>query len=194
METLYQSPHDIGMAELKRDVVFRKIPPEQYDELISFAWGKGEKAARDYTEKLGTSIPSEMAKKLGIHVAWKNWTPGKSNVRVYSEYEDNSETITLYENIIRSGIKKAVEHGYDRIKTFSAAKELFIAHEIYHQLECRHLGLASKERKVVTLKIGPLQRTSGLRSLCEIGAHAFSKTLMEDNHDYEELEAAAEDR
>ena len=62
METLYQSPHDIGMAELKRDVVFRKIPPEQYDELISFAWGKGEKAARDYTEKLGTSIPSEMAK------------------------------------------------------------------------------------------------------------------------------------
>ena len=184
MEMLYNSPRDISMMELKRDSVFRKISPDRYDELIAFAWERGETTAIKYMNKLLTSMPSEMIGKLHIHVLIKQWEKGGSNIRFYSEYADKSATITLYENSIAEAVNRAISHGKNQIISLTAAKEIFLAHELYHHIECRDIGLASKEHQVYMIKWGPFKLTSGIRSLCEIGAHAFSKFLLEKNEYY----------
>lgn len=184
MEILYKNPHDIGMMELKRDSVFRKIAPDRYDELIAFAWRRGETAAIKYMEKLATSIPSVMAAKLNIKVIGSKWEKGGGNILFYSEYADKTATITLYENSIAGAMESAVSRGYTQVTSLAAAKEIFLAHELYHYIECRDIDLGSRERKVVMLKLGPFKLTSGIRALCEIGAHAFAKFLLEKNNYY----------
>jgi len=187
MEILYKSPRDISMMELKRDSVFKKIAPDRYDELIAFAWERGETNAIKYMDKLSTSIPSEMINKLHINVILKKWEKGASNIQFYSEYADKPTTITLYENSIAEALGNAISHGNNQVTSVVAAKEIFLAHELYHHIECRDIGLASKERKVFMLKWGPFKLTSGIRALCEIGAHAFSKFLLEKNNYYRNI-------
>lgn len=188
MEILYKKPREISMMELKRDSVFRKIASDRYDELIAFAWERGEISAIKYIEKLSTTIPSEMIAKLNITIMCKNWEKGKSKIQFYSEYADKPTTITLYENSIGEAIESAMSHGYNQITSLMAAKEVFLSHELYHYIECRDIGLASKEHKVVMLKAGPFQLTSGIRALCEIGAHAFSKFLLKKNNYYRDIQ------
>lgn len=192
MEILFHSEEEIGMFELKRDAIFSRIPPERYEELISFGWHTGEAAAQEFIKKTGTSIPSEMASRLNLQVKSENWDSGQSNVRVYSEYEDKIGRITLHPNVISAGMKAAESHGFDQVKTYAAARELFLAHEIFHYLECRELGLTFQKKKIVTFRLGPVKITSGMRALSEIAAHAFTKTLYELNHGYPELQSDKE--
>lgn len=194
MENLFKSKWELGMSELKRDVVFNKIPPERYDELISLAWQIGEGAAREYTRKTGTSIPSEMTKRLKIKTRSENWVQGRGNVRVYSEYEDKFSLITLHPNVISAGIKKAKTHGFNQIQSYAAARELFLAHEIFHYLECRELGLTSQKAEISTFQLGPVKMKSGIRALCEIAAHAFTRTLYDVNSGYPNLQDKESDQ
>lgn len=184
MEIIFKSPYDIGMMELKRDSVFRKIKPDSYNDLIDFSWERGKSTAMKYMDKLSTSVPSEMITKLNITVAIKMWEIGKSAILFYSEYADKPPTITLYENSIAHGLENAIAHGYKQILSLDAAKEIFLAHELYHHIECRDIGLASKEHKVIMAKLGPFKLTSGIRALCEIGAHSFARFLLETNQHY----------
>lgn len=194
MEILFKDKNELGMSELKRDAVFSRIPPERYDEMISFSWQTGESAARDYTKKTGSSIPSEMAKRMKLKIKSENWEQGHGNVRVYSEYEDKFNLITLHPNVISAGIQKARSHGLNQVKSYAAARELFIAHEIFHHLECRKLGLTSRKMEITTFQFGPVKIKSGIRALCEIAAHAFTRTLYDMNNGYPNLQNKESDR
>lgn len=194
MEILFRSKMEIGMFELKRDVVFNKIPSEMYDELINFGWQTGEDAAYEYSQKTGTSVPSKMTDKLNINVKNEDWQKGKSNVKVYSEYEDKPNLITLHPNVISEAIEKAKSNGFNQIQNYDAAKEIFLGHEIFHYLECKKIGLTSKKRIVTTLKLGPIKITSGIRALCEIAAHSFTKTLYYMNNGYSDLQNKESDK
>lgn len=166
------------MSELKRDVVFGRIPSERYQELIDFGWETGESAARSLAARLKTTLPSEMAQKLNLSILSEDWEEGRSSVKVYSEYEDRFGRITLHPNIIREGLERLNKKGFCFVENYEAARELFLAHEIFHFMECRELGLTSRKKEIVTLKIGRLKICSGVRALGEIAAHAFTRVLI----------------
>lgn len=187
MVSLFKDRNEMGMSELKRDAVFSRIPPDLYGELIDFGWHIGESTAKVYVQKLGTTVPSQMAKKFNLSVKSEDWEPGRSNVKIYSEYDDKLLQILLHPNIIKVGIEKAKASGVDQVQNYAVARELFLAHEIFHHLECREIGLTSKKRQIVTFQIGPFSLKSGLRSLCEIAAHAFTRTLYDMNEGYPHL-------
>lgn len=53
-----------------------------------------------------------------------------------------------------------------------------LAHEIFHFLEMRDNTLFTRTETVETLRIGPVRRTSGIRSLGEIAAMQFAQTIL----------------
>ena len=178
MEHFFKDTYELGMWELRSDTLFDKIPKEQYKELIDFAWQIGIETAKSYTEVLKTSIPSEMVKKLGLKVVEVDKKFGIPEYRIYSEYYSNLKKIVLYSTVIDEAFQKIDEKYKESILDYSMMKELFLAHEIYHHLECHNIGLTSKKKKITTFQLGPIKITSGIRALCEIGAHSFTKTLI----------------
>lgn len=168
----------LGMWELKNDILFNKVPQDKYDEFIDFAWNTGCEAAKDCRNKYGSISPDELAVELGLSVVEIDRGLATPDYRVFSEYYSNLKRIVIFGDTIKDEFAKLVETGITDIKDYLKMRELFVAHEIFHHLECHVIGLTSKKKKIVTLEIGPFQITSGVKALCEIGAHGFTKTLL----------------
>lgn len=177
MEAFFGDPYELGMQELRHDLLFHKIPPEQYGEFIDCAWQAGRDAAETYSRRLGSDMPSEMASKLGLTVEEMGKDQCKG-YRAYSEYYSNPKKIILYMPMIEEAYQHLSEEQKAFIPDFSKMKELFLAHEIFHHLECHEIGLTSRKKKVETLHLGPVRLTSGIKALSEIGAHSFTRNLL----------------
>lgn len=178
MECFFKDKYELGMYELKNDIVFDKIPKDKYEEYIDFAYERGRKTGEEFVKKLGTNIPSEMAEKLGLLIEEKNMGMRAEEYRVFSEYYSKMNKIFLYKDSIQKEFNKLKEKGLTDLEDYKKIREIFIAHEIYHHLECHEIGLTSREKKVVVFKMGPIKITSGVRSLCEVGAHSFTKYMI----------------
>ena len=64
--------------------------------------------------------------------------------------------------------------------TEQRAEELILAHEFYHFLEETKIGKTSERYKLPILSLGPIKiGSTGVRSLCEIGAYGFAKTYWD---------------
>lgn len=178
MEYFSCDKYTLGLRELKNDLIYSKIPSDLYKELIDFAWETGCKKAKDCIIESNTTVPTDIVKKLNITVIDMDNSFAAVEYRILSEYYSNSRKIVLYKNAIMNEILKWEDKVFFECKDYSIIREIFIAHEIFHHLECYEIGLTSKKKKIRTLKIGPLEITSGIRALSEIGAHGFTKTLL----------------
>lgn len=168
-------PDHIGSREeLKRDLLYHKIPPKDINEISNMAWDTGVNAAKNLISEYGTEISmEEIAKANGLIVERKNKDNIAGNVRYFSEYYSGQNKIILYTD----SIKKWADSNN---MVYIEAEELILSHEFYHFLECTKLGLTSKKYTVPTIKIGSLNiGKSGIRALSEIGAHGFSRTIYE---------------
>jgi hypothetical protein len=178
MEHFFYDKYELGMWELKHDVLFNKIPSERYHEFIEFAWNIGYKTAQEYMNKYETRVPTELAGKLQLTLLELDNGYLSPEYWIFSEYMSNMKRIVLYKNTIVAEVKKLKSQGINEFDDYTKIRELFIAHEIYHHIECHDQGLTSRKKKLVTFKLGPFAMTSGIRALCEIGAHSFTKTVM----------------
>ena len=179
MEHFFMEQHDLGLWELKHDILFEKIPRNDYDELIEFAWKTGFETAQKYSEKWLTASPLVLADRLNLTVLeLKDGGYISEHYRVFSEYFSNMYRVVLYQNTIKAEIPKLISIGHADFADYEILKGLFVAHEIFHHIECHEQGLTSARKKIVTFKCGPVVIKSGIRALCEIGAHSFTRTLM----------------
>jgi len=178
LKHFFLDKNELGMWELRNDAVFDRIPQDRYIELIDFAWNIGREAAEECRDRYQTNIPAELAKKLGLSLLELQSGSSFSEYRVFSEYYSNLKRIVIYNKTIMEEYNKLVSDGFTELKDFIAMRELFITHEIFHHLECHVIGLTSRKKKITTFQIGPFKISSGVRAMCEIGAHSFTKTLL----------------
>lgn len=178
MEHFFNDKYELGMWELKSDVVFDRIPKEKYEEFIDFAWETGNKTAIEYKNILNTQLPSDMAKKLDLVIEESDKNFDLPEYRVFSEYYSNLKKVIIYKRSITDEFENISKKNIFKIDDYSKMREFFIAHEIYHHLECHYIGLTSKKKKITTFKFGPIKITSGIRALSEVGAHSFTKTML----------------
>jgi hypothetical protein len=175
MDHFFYNKYQLGLWELQHDLLFRKIRPDNYNLLIDFAWEIGYQTAGEYCEKYQTKIPSELAVRLNISLQEIDEGIILPEYKVYSEYISNQRRILLYKDMILSKVDMERVHCHN----YKQIRELFIAHETFHHIECHYKGLTSKKQKITTLKIGPLHVSSGIRALCEIAAHSFTKAMLQ---------------
>ncbi|MCH4031158.1 MAG: hypothetical protein LKG56_06295 [Lachnospiraceae bacterium] len=160
--------------ELKRDVLYEKIPEEDRIPICDKAWDTGVEAARCIMQEYGerTSI-QDIAAQCGLVVKRLDRDNVAGNMRYFSEYYAGRNTIFMYSG----GIARWAEENHF---TYDQAEELILSHEFFHYLEQNKIGETAKQYEVPTVKIGKhILVKVGVRALCEIGAHGFSRTYYE---------------
>lgn len=171
---VYPFPDKIASREeLKRDLLYHKIPSQDLDSISDRAWETGEAAARAALEEHPGESIYAVAKAEGLTIDHRDVDKVSGKVRYFSEYYSGRKTIFIYDDSVR---KWAAANGL----TQDAAEELILSHEIFHHYECTRLGPTSRQYTVPQLELGPLKLgKSGIRALSEIGAHGFSYTWYE---------------
>lgn len=171
---IYPFPDKIASREeLKRDLLYHKIPPEDLEAMADRAWETGVAAAMTALEEHPGESIYNLAAAEGLKVERRDVDKVSGNVRYFSEYYSGRKTIFLYEASVRKWAEA------NRL-TRDAAEELILSHEIFHHYECTRLGPTSRQYTVPQIELGPLKLGSaGIRALSEIGAHGFSYTWYE---------------
>jgi len=166
--------------ELKRDLLYERIPKEDLNLISDRAWETGAEAALQILMTYPDSSFSEIAEAEGLKITYavKDFIAGK--VRYFSEYYSGRKEIILYTEAIKKWAK------FNKVKD-EEAYELILAHEFFHHLECNGLGLTSKQYMVPRIKIGNFKfGAAGIRALSEIGAHGFAYMVYKDSSTKEE--------
>lgn len=166
---VYPFPDRIkSREELKRDLLYRKIPEEMRAPIADRAWQTGVDAAQELLKKYPKESIYDVAKSEGLTVDHRKVDKISGNVRYFSEYYSGRKTIFIYDDSVQHWAKA------NGLPT-AAAEELILAHEMFHHLECTRLGKTSAQYTVPQLQIGRFSLgRSGVRALSEIGAHGFS--------------------
>jgi hypothetical protein len=158
--------------ELTRDLLYHRIPREDLAAISDRAWETGEAAAFFILETYPGKSMAEIAEEEALTVIYTERDNVAGRVRYFSEYYSGRKTIYMY----TESIEKWAQANKLNIEE---AKELILAHEFFHHLECTSLGLTSKQYTVPHFKIGKLTiGKAGIRALSEIGAHGFSYTFF----------------
>lgn len=168
MDHLFLPMEELAIFELKRDRYFDKVPSKDLSSIIKSAASIG----KDWAIKIRKMYPDKsfhhIAREHGLKIIEEDKELIIGDVVFYSEFYSGKKEILIY--------KKAVEAWAVALdKTYEECKELFIAHEFFHYLECEKIGLLSNIYKVTIFKIAGFNWKSGVKALSEIGAHSFVK-------------------
>lgn len=145
-------------AEVERD----KLTPEQRGDFARFAWEKGRTAALECQAAHPGLSPTALAERLGVPVARR---PGRS--AAYSQYEEKQRQIVLFGAMVAAYAEENKRELGDL-----PAEELFVAHELFHFLECTDpaVGPTWRQREVTVFRSGasaPAVRSAGaVRNRC----------------------------
>lgn len=171
---VYPFPDKVASREeLKRDLLYHKIPPHHLEAIADRAWETGVAAAQAALEEHPGKSIYAVAAAEGLTVERRDVDKVSGNVRYFSEYYSGRKTIFLYDASVRKWAES------NRL-TRDAAEELILSHEIFHHYECTRLGPTSRQYTVPQIELGPIKLGSaGIRALSEIGAHGFSYTWYE---------------
>lgn len=142
---------EICYEELRRDLLYDKIPAHVRQEICRRAWETGVRAAWGQADKgqvdKGRADKGQMAEigrliekqKLRVQRLEKDWVVG--GMRFFGEYVDGQKKIILYNgSVSRLAGSCGLSH--------AQAEELILAHEYYHFLECTCLGRTSRQYTV----------------------------------------------
>jgi hypothetical protein len=168
-------PKDELIATLfSRDIEHLYILPAQRREYGEYAWQKGKRIAEGCRVAYFDALPSDLAKQLCLTVKDKD-----GSGHYFSEYTSNRSEIVLFKNVIQNNF---IELEYKHLVSgkYEEIRELFIAHELFHHMECHDptVGITYRERKVTIFSLGPIKLKTGIRSLSEIGAHSFTRHFV----------------
>lgn len=123
--------------------------------------------------------PERIAAACGVPVINDDDSADYGSVRVFAEYGTRPARIVLYRGAIATvAAWLATPDARHRVGTVSAG-QMFIAHELFHHFDVSGESVPIARRwPVRLLSIGPLNWTTGLPSLAEIGAAAFTQSLL----------------
>ncbi|NGZ74942.1 hypothetical protein [Saccharibacillus alkalitolerans] len=166
----------LGLMELKRDPLFRRIPEERRGYYVerSLAFGReaaAERAGRpigEWLEREGISVRIDDSSGSMFGTALRaqiDWTAAVPRITVYREsMRQLAEAASVFPEMFGT-------------LTPERAADIHLAHEYYHWLEYRS-GTFTKDRlDPVETRLGPLRRRSAVRQCGEVAAHAFARDL-----------------
>ena len=159
---------EYATTELKRDLLYEKIPEEDREKISDNAWQTGVRVAHEHLQKRSYRSAEEWIQAEQITLECVDVDQILGDIRYYSVYIPDELKIFLYTHSVQ---KWAIDHSL----TEKDAKSIILAHELYHHLEYTELEEAAKQYMVPRIKIGTLQLgKSSVQALSEIAAHGFA--------------------
>ena len=176
--SVIQKPFDIeviAQQELQRDRLFPLLTPEQRDFYLRSALAIGAGEAAKYR---GESV-LPLVKKLGATLEDYDGGNVIAGYEVYAEYDAGFRKIRLH----RAGVKHLAERLGPLPPEGDAqplARDLLIAHELFHHLEATGLGPVHRMLPPIAVPVlgGLVRMQRYVMRTREIGAHSFAHTLL----------------
>lgn len=158
---------------LAQDNLYRKIPEEQRESLVTKAMASGRRAAQKLQ---GQSLAGFLAES-GIGVTYVEETSSKTKVSYTLAEIRLPDRITLNRTLIDSGQQLIDQQtGLQFLIERASISDVLTAHELFHYLENRDQLYTTE--KHVQYKIGPFSKTARIHALSEIAATAFAKAFF----------------
>lgn len=158
---------------LAQDNLYRKIPEEQRNSLITKAMASGEAAA----QQLQGQALADFLVESGIGVTYVEETSSKTKVSYTLAEIRLPDRITLNRTLIDSGQQLIDQQtGLQFLIERASISDVLTAHELFHYLENRDQLYTTE--KHVQYKIGPFSKTARIHALSEIAATAFAEAFF----------------
>ncbi len=167
----------LGLAALCGDVQFHRIPETQRGELVEQALQDGRCLAQQTCQQWGND-PFVVAARCNVPIMESRTEAGFGSTVIYAEYAVSPPSITLYTPAIRRLDALFASQSHFDIG-LEQTMPVFLAHELYHHLDCmRGKEALIRRHRVSILKLGRWTWTVGLSTLPEIAAGAFAQQLL----------------
>ncbi len=167
----------LGLAALSGDVQVHRISEAQRGELVEQALQDGRCLARQTCQQWG-SDPFVIAARCNVPIIESRAEAGFGSTVIYAEYAVSPQSITLYTPAIRRLDALIASQSHFDIG-FEQTMPVFLAHELYHHLDCmRGKEALIRRYRVSIVKLGRWTWTVGLSTLPEIAAGAFAQQLL----------------
>lgn len=165
-------------AMLREDPVFGKIPEDLRRPAVEQAMEYGSQASADLLSRFGEADPAAISGRLGVRVAWSDDPHVFGKIVQTSTYVHRTRTITIYRGSVEEMNRFLAEQGLVQLLRVADVGPAYLAHELFHHLEDETLGRAADLLQVITFKLGPIVRRSGIAQMSEIAADAFAQRLL----------------
>jgi hypothetical protein len=175
----FASAQALGQLLLDDDTHARRLAPHERHRLATMALNDGYRLADSINRQfVQCGDPLALAQAMDIALVH---VPGDSRcgeTLFFADYTAKPPTIRLFDHAI-GRINRYLAHGEiaDALG-FSDATPLFVAHELYHHLDCADSEPICKRIRVTVLRLGRWRLTAGIAALAEIGAGAFAQRLL----------------
>jgi hypothetical protein len=172
------TPEAIGMLLLREDPQFHRIDAGDAPLLVEAALDDGCRLASATRLTCGVA-PAAIAERNAVRVVEVSEAHDYGTTVVYAEYIERPPQIRLFLPAIGALNRYLTDRELSHAIGLSDVVSVFLAHELYHHLDClRDTGRLAARYRVPLLRLGPVQWTSGLASLPEIAAGAFAQRLL----------------
>lgn len=174
-QLLIMSQRDFAHYQMSLDPIKGKILKEEEEEIIEGSILCGKEEAIRLRNRFGDLEVSEIARKLGIIVEYKEKQSALDFV--YFGLFESPNNILIYDGNIKLAVALLEELNINNFQV--DFKDIVLAHEILHFIEEHDKSLYSNTRKVRLWSLGKLY-THSSKLICtgEIAAMSFSRTLL----------------
>ena len=170
------SAQALGLAQLREDLQYRRIPASRRGVLVEAALADGRALAERAISRWGCD-PWVIASHCDLPVRRCGQDAGFGSTVVYAEYAARPAAITLYLPAIQALDRLLARQDWSC--GGAGTLPMFLAHELYHHFDCeRGTERLSRRHAIRIFSIGSWHWMSGLSSLCEIAAGAFAQQLL----------------
>lgn len=173
-------PDDVrGYTVFKRDPLAAKVVAGEWGDWIFAAEERGEQAARWVRTRYGDISPYTLAAEEQVQVIEQR--SAVQGISPYSDYQVGKKVITVYSNVLEELTKtlaRSLEATPETVEMKDKLKNVVVAHEMFHYLEDTQFGWTHDIRRVVSWRLGPFTKTTGIRAMSEIAAHSFVRAYL----------------
>jgi hypothetical protein len=174
------SPEAMALPMLAADPHAWRLDRATQLAAIADALADGIDAANNLRSRYADRSPQQITRELGLPVETTDNDPTVGSIWRFAEYRPRPPRIVLYDRSMRllernlTGVRAVALLG------LAPARDVFIAHELYHHIEAVRPETPIARRYRPTLfRIGNWHWRTGIAALAEIAAGAFAQSLLD---------------
>jgi hypothetical protein len=174
------SPEMHGFMMLKRDVHAARLDQGTQLAAVADALADGAATARELRTRFPGLAPRDIAREVCVAVEAVDDDPLVGSIWRFAEYRLRPARIVLYDRGLAPLEKALDDELTERLLGRATARDVFIAHELYHHAEATRSAVPIARRYQPTLlKIGKWRWRTGIATLSEIAAGSFAQALLD---------------
>lgn len=174
------SPETLGLVMLQADPHAWRLDRSTQFAAVSDALADGIAAAGKLRTRFTDLSSEQIARELGLQVEMTDDDPMVGSIWRFAEYRPRSASIVLYSRGLGPLERSLPSSRAARLLGRATARDVFIAHELYHHIEATRPDVPIARRyQPSLLRIGNWHWRTGIAALAEIAAGAFAQSLLD---------------